>query len=60
MKIKKPKKVKKVSITLELDEVSVKMIEQYLDGEDTLKLYLESEINSNPEAFIEYSGLDNY
>jgi hypothetical protein len=53
--------MKKVQITLELNEKSVKMIEKYLKEFDdtTLKQYLENELNNNPEEFIEYSGLDN-
>ena len=53
--------MKKVQITLELNEKSVRMIESYLIEFDdtTLKHYLENEINNNPEVFIEYSGLDN-
>ena len=53
--------MKKVQITLELNEKSVMMIESYLIEFDdtTLKHYLENEINNNPEVFIEYSGLDN-
>jgi len=48
-----------VQITLELNEKSVKKIENYLE-EDTLKSFLEREINDNPECFIEMLGLDNY
>jgi len=53
--------MKKVQITLELNEKSVKKIEKYLKEFDntTLKQYLENELNNNPEEFIEYSGLDN-
>jgi hypothetical protein len=53
--------MKKVQITLELNERSVKRIEKYLKEFDneTLKEYLENEINNNPDVFIEYSGLDN-
>jgi hypothetical protein len=53
--------MKKVQITLELNENSVKMIEKYLKEFDneTLKEYLENELNNNPAEFIEYSGLDN-
>ena len=54
--MKKPKTVK---VELELNEKSVKMIEKYLE-EDTIKTYLENEINNHPDIFIEYSGLDNY
>ena len=45
--------MKKVQITLELNEKSVKMIESYLIEFDdtTLKHYLENEINNNPEVF---------
>jgi hypothetical protein len=53
--------MKKVQITLELNERSVKRIERYLKEFDntTFKEYLENEINNNPDEFIEYSGLDN-
>lgn len=52
--------MKKVQITLELNEKSVKKIEKYLkEHDETLKQYLENEINNNPDVFIEYSGLDN-
>jgi len=53
--------MKKIQITLELNEKSVKMIESYLIEFDdtTLKQYLENELNNNTEVFIEYSGLDN-
>jgi hypothetical protein len=53
------KTTKKIKIELELNEKSVKKIEKYLE-EDTLKTYLENEINNHPDIFIEYSGLDNY
>lgn len=55
--------MKKVQITLELNEKSVKMIEE-LEGVQeeglTLKTLLEQEINNNPDVFIEMLGLDNW
>jgi hypothetical protein len=55
--------MKKVQITLELNEKSVKMIEK-LEGVKeeglTLKTLLEQEINHNPAEFIEMLGLDNW
>ena len=51
--------MKTIEITLTLDAKAVKHIEKYLE-DDTLQSYLESEINDNPEAFVELLGLDNY
>jgi hypothetical protein len=50
---------KTIKIELELNAKAVKQIEKYLE-DDTLKSYLENEINNETDAFIEYSGLDNY
>lgn len=50
--------MKKVQITLELNEKSVKMIERL--AEEKLKDLLEKEINETPEVFIEKMGYDNF
>ncbi len=49
----------KITIELELNEKAVKKIEECLE-DGTLKSLLESEINNNPDTFIEMLGLDNY
>jgi len=50
--------MKKVQITLELNEKAVKMIERL--AEEKLKDLLEKEINESPEAFVEMMGYDNF
>lgn len=52
------KQTKKVQITLELNERSIKMIEKM--SEEKIKELLEKEINENPESFIETMGYDNF
>lgn len=50
--------MKKVYITLELDQKAVDLIEK--TAEDNIKYILENEINKSPDCFIEMLGLGNY
>jgi len=55
-----PPKLKKVQyIELALKPSAVKKLENLLE-DDTLRSFLEREINENLEVFIETMGLDNY
>jgi hypothetical protein len=49
---------KKIKITLELDAIAVGKIEAAAEGD--IQSLLESEINENPDAFIEMMGYDNW
>ncbi len=49
---------KKITITLELDAIAVGKIEAAAEGD--IASLLESEINENPDAFIEMMGYDNW
>ena len=50
--------MKKIKIVLELDAKSVKKIEKAAD--DNIKNLIESEINNDPDCFIESLGYDNW